>query len=187
MKVKRFLTLLVLISFPSSSNALALTPQEAAPGGADPARKELERKAMGLLEDALKEADGLKLVENRVRAETVAAGLLWPRDEEAARAAFRAAADGIAALNSGLDPEDQQFYNTAQAVAQMRSELLQTVAQRDPKLALDVLRATRLPHPDVLQGQGNWLLSQEQLPEASLAGQIAAEDPRQALSVAEER
>ena len=121
-----------------------------------------------------------------MRAQTVAAGLLWPRDEQAARAAFKAAADGIAALNGGLDPEDQQFYNAAQAVAQMRSELLQTVAQRDPKLALDFLRATRLPHPEVLQGQGNWLLSQEQMLEASLAGQIAAEDPRQALSVAEE-
>src|SRR5205085_4055038 len=146
----------------------------------------LEQKALALLEDALREAEGLKLVENRIRAETVAAGLLWPRDEEAARAAFKAAADAVAALNSGLDPEDQQFYNAAQAVSQMRNELLQAAAQRDPKLALDFLRATRQPHPEAFQPQNNWLLNQEQMMEASLAGQLAAQDPRQALSLAEE-
>jgi len=188
MKMKRLLTLFVLLSLVSSSNAVARSPQsqESLAGGTDAARKELEKKALGLLEDALAEAQGLKLVENRVRAQTIAAGLLWPRDEQAARAAFKTAADGVAALNAGLDPEDQQFFNTAQAVAQMRSELLQTVARHDPVLALDFLRATRLPHPEAFQGQGNWLLNQEQMLEASLAGQVAAQDPRQAFNVAEE-
>lgn len=186
MKMKRLLTLLALLSLVSPRPAPAQSPQVDPAGGADAARKELEKKALGLLEDALADAEGLKLVENRVRAQTVAAGLLWPRDEQAARAAFKAAADGVAALNSGLDPEDQQFYSAAQVVAQMRSELLQAVAQRDPKLALDFLRATRQPHPEAFQGQGNWLLNQEQMLEANLAGQIAARDPRQALSVAEE-
>src|SRR5947209_3097505 len=99
MKMKRLLTLLVLLSFVSPSVALARSPQENPAGEADAARKGLEKKALGLLEDALAEARGLKLVENRVRAQTVAAGLLWPRDEQAARAAFKAAADGIGALN----------------------------------------------------------------------------------------
>lgn len=188
MKMKRLLTLLVLLSLVSSSNAVARSPQsQGSPSsGADAARTELEKKALSLLEDALTEAQGLKLVENRVRAQSIAAGLLWSRDEQAARVAFKTAADGIAALNAGLDPEDQQFFNAAQAVAQMRNELLQTVVQRDPKLALDFLRATRQPHPEVFQGQGNWLFSQEQMLEANLAGQIAAQDPRQALSMAEE-
>jgi hypothetical protein len=186
MKVKRLLALLVLLSLVFSANAPAQTPQDTAPGGVDPARKELEQKAVGLLEGALKEAEGLKLVENRVRAETIAVGLLWPRDEEAARAAFKAAADGIAALNAGLDPEDQQFFNAAQAVAQMRNELLQTAAPRDPKLALDFLRATRQQHPEAFPRQNNWLLNQEQTMEANLVGQIAEQDPRQALSLAEE-
>jgi hypothetical protein len=184
--MKRLLTLLALLSLVSPRPAPAQSPQVDPAGGADAARKELEKNALGLLEDALAEAEGLKLVENRVRAQTVAAGLLWPRDEQAARAAFKAAADGVAALAGGLDPEDQQFYSAAQAVAQMRGELLQAVAQRDPKLALDFLRATRQPHPEAFRGQGNWLLNQEQMLEANLAGQIAAEDPRQALSVAEE-
>lgn len=185
MKMKRSLTLFVLMSLLSSSNARAQTPQDAS-GGPDTARKELEQKALGLLEDALKEAEGLRLVENRIRAQTVAAGLLWTRDDEAARAAFKAAADGIAALNAGLDPEDPQFYNTAQVVVQMRNELLQATAPHDAKLALDFLRATRQPHPEAFQPQNNWLLNEEQAMEANLAGQIALQDPKQALGLAEE-
>lgn len=185
MKIKRSLTLLVLVSLLSSSNARAQTPQDEA-GGSDPARKELEQKALGLLEDALKEAEGLRLVENRIRAQTVAAGLLWTRDDEAARAAFKAAADGVAALNAGLDPEDPQFYNSAQVVAQMRNELLQATAPHDAKLALDFLRATRQPHPEAFQPQNNWLLNEEQAMEANLAGLLAQQDPKQALGLAEE-
>ena len=186
MKIRRSLVLLVILSLLSSSAALARTPQENSTDGAKAARKELEEKALGVLEDALAEARGLKLLENRVRAETVAAGLLWPRDEQSARAAFKDAADGIAALLAALEPEDQQFYNAAQAVASMRNELLQAVAPHDPKLALDFLRATRQPHPEAFGGQLQWQLTQEQMLEANLAAQIAAQDPRQALSVAEE-
>lgn len=184
MKIKRSLVLLVVLSFLSSRPAPAQSPQEAS--GGDSARKELEAKALALLEDALAEAQGLKLAENRVRAQTVSAGLLWPRDERAARAAFKAAADGIAALAGGLDPEDPQFFDAARAVLEMRNELAQSVAPHDPKLALDFLRATRQPHPEAFRGQGDWLLNQEQMMEANLAGQIAARDPRQALAAAEE-
>jgi hypothetical protein len=186
MKIRRSLVLLVILSLLSTSNARAQTPQEKTAGGAESARKELEEKAVSLLEDALAEAQGLKLAENRVRAETVAAGLLWPRDEQAARTASKAAADAIAALLAALDPEDQQFYNAAQAVASMRNELLQAVAPNDPKLALDFLRATRQPHPEAFRGQYQWQLNQEQMLEANIAARIAAQDPRLALGVAEE-
>lgn len=184
MKLKRSLVLLVVLSFLSSRPAPAQSPQEAS--GGDAARKELEAKALALLEDALAEAQGLKLAENRVRAQTVAAGPLWSRDERAARAAFKAAADNIAALANGLDPEDPQFFDAARAVLEMRNELAQAVAPHDPKLALDFLRATRQPHSEAFRGQGDWLLNQEQMMEANLAGQIAARDPRQALAAAEE-
>ncbi|HEX3561147.1 MAG TPA: hypothetical protein VHU19_18290 [Pyrinomonadaceae bacterium] len=189
--MKRLLTPLVLLSLVSSSAAVARSPQtpQSQDGSAakpDAARAELEKKALDLLEDALAGAQGLRLAENRVRVQTIAAGLLWSRDERAARADFKAAADGIAALNIGLDPEDPQFFNTAQAVMQMRTELVQTVAQHDPVLALDFLRATRQPHPEAFQSQGNWMFNQEQMLEANLAGQIAAQDPQKAFKVAEE-
>jgi hypothetical protein len=188
MKLKRLLTLLVLLSLVSSSAAVAQSPQtqDGSNGEAEAARKELEKKALGLLEGALAEAQGMKLAENRVHVQGIAAGLLWTRDEQAARAAFKSAADGVTALVAGLDPEDPQFFNAVQSVSQMRSELVQAVVQQDPKLALDFLRATRLPHPEALRGQGDWLLNQEQTLEASVAARLAAQDPRQALSMAEE-
>src|ERR1044072_829751 len=103
MKIRRSLVLLVILSLLSTSNARARTPQEKTAGDAESTREELEEKAVALREDALAEAQGLKLAENRVRAETVAAGLLWPRDEQAARTAFKAAADAIAALLAASD------------------------------------------------------------------------------------
>jgi len=148
------------------------------------ARAELERKALGLLGEAMAAAHELKLVENRIRAQTTAARLLWPRDAEAARDAFKAAADGIAELNAGVDPEDQQFYNAAQTVMQLRGEMLQVAAQFDAKLALEFLRATRPAYVEALAAAGYG--QQEQVLELTLAGRLAAQEPRRALEMAEE-
>src|SRR5215218_1584784 len=123
------LTALLILRTPATAQAQTRAEAEAAAA----ARAELERKAVGLVAEALADAQSLKLVENRVRAQATAARLLWPRDPKAARAAFKAAADGVAELNATVDPEDAQFYNAAQAVAQLRSELLQVVGQFDAK------------------------------------------------------
>jgi hypothetical protein len=107
----------------------------AAPRAGAERRAELEKKAVELLREAVSEAQGLKLVENRVRPQTAAASLLWTRDEQAARALFKSAAEALAAYGATLDPEDPQFYNAAQPVAQLRVELIQAVAQFDPARA----------------------------------------------------
>jgi hypothetical protein len=148
------------------------------------ARAELERKALGLLGEALAAAQGLKLAENRIRAQVMAARLLWPRDAAAGREAFKAAADGIAELSAGVDPEDPQFYGAAQTVMQFRGELLQIAAQFDAKLALEFLRATRPPYADALAAAGYG--QQEQQLETNLASRIAAQEPRRAFEMAEE-
>jgi hypothetical protein len=185
MMKRLLLPLLVLILFLSSSNVVAQSPppKENAEA-AEAARIELEKKAVGLVEDALAEAEGLKLVENRVRAQTVAVRLLWPRDEKSARTLFKAAADEVVALNNSVDAEDPQFYNAAQTVTQLRTELLQAVTPYDPKLALEFLRATRQTYAAAYHGFGQ--PDQEQMLEMNLASQIAMQDPRQAVSLAEE-
>ncbi|HEX8556806.1 MAG TPA: hypothetical protein VF668_01820, partial [Pyrinomonadaceae bacterium] len=151
---------------------------------AEAARAELERKALALLDEALAEAAGLKLAENRVRAQLTAARLLWPRDPAAARAAFDAAAAGVADLSARVDPEDQQFYGAAQGVMQLRGEMLQLAGQYDPKAALDFLRASRPAYAEALAAAGYG--QQEQTFELNLAAQIAAREPRRALEMAEE-
>src|SRR5919205_1214414 len=72
------------------------------------------------------------------------------------------AADSIAAYGASLDPEDPQFYNDAQSTSQMRGEIIQSVAQFDPKLALEYLRSTRLPFADALRASGYQTDAQEQ-------------------------
>src|SRR5215210_8238438 len=72
---------------PEERQGNALAPDKRA---AEEARAELERKALGLLREALEGAQELKLAENRVRAQVTAARLLWPRDAEAGREAFKA-------------------------------------------------------------------------------------------------
>jgi hypothetical protein len=121
-----------------------------------------------------------------VRPQTTAAGLLWARDEQAARALFKGAADAVAAYGASLDPEDPQFYNAAQSVTQMRTELIQAVAQFDPKLALEYLRSTRMPNADAMRASGYVTEAQEQQLEMSLAARIASQDPATALRMAEQ-
>ena len=150
------------------------------------ARVELERRALGLVEEALAEAQSLKLLENRVSAQTAAARLLWPRDAKAARAAFKAAADGVAELNAAVDPEDPQLYNAAQTVAHLRAELVNVAAPFDANLALEFLRATRPTYTEALAAAGYGQPWQEQSLELNVVSNIAAQEPRRALEIAEE-
>lgn len=190
MKKMLLLTLLPALLLGSTAPALrAQTPEEpkfSRKGDAEreAARAEMGRRALALLKEALEASAELKLPENRVRAQVTAARLLWPHDAEAGRAAFKAAADGVAALGAGVDPEDPQFYVAAQTVMQLRGEMVQTAAQHDAKLALEFLRATRPSYVEALAAAGYG--QQEQAIELGLAGRIAAQEPGRALEIAEE-
>lgn len=190
MQTRLLPALLALLLSPFTPAAAAQSPHQppAKEGAAetDAARKELERKALGLLEEALAAAQGLRLAENRLRAQVAAARLLWPRDPQAARAAFKNAADGLAALNANINPEDPQLYHVAQAAMQMRGELVHLAARHDARLALEFLRSSRPHYAEALAAAGYGHPTQEQMLETNLASQVAMQDPRQALEVAEE-
>ncbi|MDT5268047.1 MAG: hypothetical protein QOH49_233 [Acidobacteriota bacterium] len=189
MKTRLPLLLLALLLHMHAPSALAQTPTEtkaaADEAEAERVRVELERKSLGLIEEALAEAQSLKLLENRVRAHATAAALLWPRDPKAARAAFKAAADGIAELNAAVDPEDPQLYIAAQTVAQLRGELVSAAAPFDANLALEFLRATRPTYSEALVAAGYGQPSQEQSLEMSIVANIATQEPQKALEIAE--
>lgn len=194
MKRRSTHALLALILLACAQHVQAQRQPAAQPGGADSAsaseeaerREELEKKAVALLREAVADAQGLKLVENRVRPQTAAASLLWTRDEQGARSLFKSAAEAIAAYGASLDPEDPQFYNAGQSAAQMRAELINAVAQYDAKLALEYLRATRQPYAEALRASGYASDSQEQQLETGLAARVASQDPAQALRMAEQ-
>jgi hypothetical protein len=145
------------------------------------AQKELEKKALQLLDDTLQSAQALKLSENRAVICAQAADLLWKRDEKHARALFRdAITDLVAARAEALKNERVTW-----VLAELRPRLLYMIAERDPQLALDLLRESR-PASNEDSAQSPWGGNQEQSLEQSIAAQAAENDPKLALKMAEE-
>ncbi len=147
------------------------------------AQKALEQKALALLDEVITQSPSLKLPENRLRVQAEAAELLWPRDEKRARALFVEAMTGLSALIDSFDPGDPRYYQLIQAPSQLRYQMMSIAAPRDPKLALDFLRATRLP---VRQPGGPGQLDSETQMELNLSAMILSKDPQTALQIAEE-
>ncbi|HEX7958055.1 MAG TPA: hypothetical protein VF508_13995, partial [Pyrinomonadaceae bacterium] len=152
------------------------------------AKKELERKALALLEETLQGAQVLKLPENRASIRAQAADLFWPRDEKRARALFRdAAADFAAAQTASNGNRDGR---AAWMLAQLRTQLLYTAAARDPQLALELLRDSR---PSAAASEDGTVAAaptgdpeQELRLEQSIMALAAEGDPKVALRLAEE-
>ncbi len=144
------------------------------------ARKELERKALALLDDTLQSAQALKLTENRAAVRAQAADLIWTRDEKRARALYReAVSDIIAAQNAEGAMRERGWI-----LSQLRSQLLYAVASRDAQFALELLRESR-PKSD----EGGSMYGdpeQELRMEQALAALAAESDPKAALRMAEE-
>ena len=174
------LTLCLLIL---SATAAAQSPPAGRPESAEEkakARKELERKALVLLDETLEGAQVLKLAENRASVRMQAADLLWPRDEKRARALFRDAAAEIAAVKAGDAGRGDRAY---WVLTQLRAQLLYTVAARDAQLALELLRESRPVSEDgTAAGDPETELRMEQ----SLTALAAESDPKAAMRLAEE-
>ncbi len=159
------------------------------------AAKELEAKAMALLDGLVAEAMSLRLADNRVCILTAAADALWTRDEERARALVRQAMDQVvagmrearekAAQDEGeyFDPRYPRRYGATDAY--MRHMILNLLAGRDPKLAMEFLQLARSLQPTGdLRNPGEE--QQEKAMELTLASRIAENDPQTALRMAEE-
>jgi hypothetical protein len=171
--------------------ARAQTPMPAAQADAKPSEEQarrdaLERKALELLDDVGGEAQGLKLAENRARLQVAAADLLWARDEKRARELFNAALSGVASTAAAIAPDDPRREQLVQESLNLRREIAQVIAQRDPQLALDFVRGTRPPVAQGAPEKNYYQPDQELALEMSLAEQVAARDPKQALRIAEE-
>jgi hypothetical protein len=167
-------------------------------------RQELERKTLAMLDEVATQALSLKLPENRSFVLTSAADLLWQHDEKRARNLFWDALNNLIAANApiadelkdpaakdttakestGKRPPSEKVLNRYYAMFSSRQEFLRKVAQRDPQLAMDMLRATRLAVPDY-QNAGYHLPDDRDL-EQEIANETAARDPKRALQLARE-
>ena len=147
------------------------------------AQKELERKALALLEETLQGVQVLKLAENRAAIRAQAADLLWPRDEKRARALFRDAVTDLAAAQAAQRAGSRDG-RAAWVVTQLRSQLLYTAAARDPQLALELLRDSRPASEEGAAPSGD--PDQELRLEQSITALAVENDPKVALRLAEE-
>lgn len=177
----RSLCLLLLIF----SSALSQTPSSQADEQRK-AQKELEQKALSLLDDVIKDAGSFKQIENRIRIKAVAANILWKYDEARARIIFREAmASLVDVLKDQMVSNPEEAQRMFEGPKELRGEMLLMLARHDPRLARELLRATRAPASQAggAQDQGVYFDLQTDL---NLATQIASSDPKLATEIAEE-
>lgn len=144
---------------------------------------ELKEKTLNLLNSLAREAEQFYLPQNRVKARILVADLLWEHDEKQARAIFQ---NAIADLSSmigqvPLETEEniEQMYIELNPIRELRTEILMTLAARDPKFALEALQ--------VLNGkdsEGVSLFTEDTMLELGIASQIVEKDPKQAYELA---
>ena len=116
----------------------------------------------------------LKLAENQALFQSVAADLLWTRDEKRARSLFQDAVNSLTtAMNSS--ESNPRRDNTYWILAQSRFQTIQMIAGRDPQFALDLLRSSRPWFLRVPTDYG--MHDQELMLEQSIAAQAAEKDP----------
>lgn len=149
------------------------------------ARDEHEKQALVLIDQIIKDAQSLKLPENRIRIAISLAGSLWSRDEKRARSLFKDAVTSLGEITAAIESGDPEYFNQSQLPQQLRQEMVQMVAGHDARLAVDFLRATR-PAGSASRPPNSGLTNLEAQLEMQAATQIAAKDPEEALRVAED-
>jgi hypothetical protein len=179
----RSLILLLAISTSVLAQTPAATPQTEAQSKA---QKELEQKALSLLDDVIKDSESFKHAENRIRIRAAVAYVLWKYDEARARILFREAmASLIDLLKEPADEDPAEARKMFEGPKQLRAEMLQMLAQRDARLARELLRATRPLTSQAGNGrEGMEYLDRET--DLNLATQIASSDPKLAAEIAQE-
>jgi hypothetical protein len=169
--------LLICFSAPAQVAGPSPGPEESA------ARAAMRKKATDLLLTVASQVDGVRSPENRVRMASNAADLLWDQDEKRSRSLFAAVAEDI---RSGLRETDSDSERGPAALVflRLRGDTLARIVKHDPELALEFLRATRLP-PNVTLAPYLLGIDEESL-ELRLAAQIAAKNPQLALKLGRE-
>jgi hypothetical protein len=203
--------LLLLLSLTASSvsgQVASQTDEKEKAANEAEKRKELEKKTLGLLDATISDALGLKLSANRSYVLMSAAELLWSHDQKRARNLFWEAFENLNLANvqpvddssiskdkaakdtdkptaaKGPTKEQTQILSQYYDALAGRREFLRRVARRDAQLALDMVRASRIPVP--LQIAAMPRIFNETDLEEEIAEEAAASDPKRALQIARE-
>jgi hypothetical protein len=179
------LCLFLFVQTAAQSAAQSAEGVDASQEEKEKAQKELENKAVALLNDVLIGASQLRLVENRLLIQAQAADLLWERDEKRARATFREVMTSIAEALGNSGARNARRDRSSSMLAQLRTQVAMMVSARDPQLALDLVRETRYASNRTAEDDRSMRDEDSRL-EQLVAAQSAARNPKLALQVAEE-
>jgi hypothetical protein len=172
------ITIVLMLSLSGSARS-----QEPAPAGGSDERAALKKSAIDLLASIAGQVDTLRSPENRARIGSNAAEALWEHDEKRARTLFAAVGEDIRTGFAAADPEPETHKHTILVFWQLRSDTLGRIAKHDPELAIEFLRATRLPEDEQLPYQTS---DTEAALELRLAAQAAAKNPDLAVKLGRE-
>lgn len=150
MRASSLVRLLILFAFfclsiPAQTPTPEATPSPSPEPEKSKERLELEKNAFRMLDDAVGDANGLKLWENRALIYAVAGDLYWKTDQKRARKLFRDAANEIIQGNQIPKEKSKNYwedYGYWQDASPRRSILLM-IAAHDADLALELLLETR--------------------------------------------
>ena len=140
-------------------------------------------KARGIT--LLTEIEGLvpqiKSRHTRVRAHIQASQILWETDQKRAAKSMTNAIAELKELIASMDPSDINYQDYSYVV-QLRTEIIQFLAERDPDQALDFLYSTNQLADPV--GSNQERMMQESALELTIVDQIALKNPERALQLA---
>lgn len=145
---------------------------------------ESEQKATALLEKIVEQSQALRLAENRIYIKTIAADILWTRDEKRARSIYEDAAKEFTLALNDIESDEEGYQQRVQWLIQARSTIIEKLAPRDPEMALAFLRSTRQPMQEASSQYYGYGYDAESQLEARLTNLIATKDPKLALRVA---
>lgn len=132
------------------------------------------------------EIDGLiaqiKSPLTRIKAQLQAAQLLWSSDEKRASKYFADATTAFKEYLASLDPSDENYPQQYQMIGELRFQVIQILADRDPDAALSFLYSSKPPANPTEDRR--YSSAQEGLLELAIANQISRTDPNRALQIA---
>ena len=139
-------------------------------------------KGLALLADIEDIIAEIRLPQTRIRAQFQAAQLLWDSDEKRATKYMNDAIVGIKEFIATIDAGSQNYARYYGAISQLRYEIAEMLARRDPDAALSFIHSTKLP-PNPYGNQREQALQDAGL-ELEIGNNLIAKDPQRALKVA---
>jgi hypothetical protein len=134
----------------------------------------------------LAEMDGLiaeiKSPFTRIKAQLLAAQLIWSSDEKRASKYFADATTSFKEYVASIDASSEKYTQQYQALTEIRFQIIHILTERDPDAALSFIYSSKLP-PNSSEGR-RYSSTQEGLLELSVANQLARTDPNRALQIA---